>query len=270
MNALRDEGLIRIVSSFGQPNLKWFSHMDLKKLLENPSSLNLRHGLSGRNLVREHIRNTLISEAPTYENDLFMVSFLNLPDVEQNFLSFASTCKPCFQRFLSEMRAASLLHTVDTMLGLFLGANSVKNRLKRKFKAYMASLLVSSKIGAVLCLGAPLPDISPWDCSSPREDYPRELSWGESLVGTTIPHPSELTGNIQRGIPYCGRCEKGDRQYVMASFPGGISQKLDEHGHLSPYLGTRTSEMSALYNHWEKFTSSHLIKNTVHLRRVLN
>jgi hypothetical protein len=79
MNALRDEGLIRIVSSFGQPNLKRFSHMDLKKLLENPSSLNLHHGLSGPNLVREYIRNTLISEAPTYKNDLFWVSFLNLP-----------------------------------------------------------------------------------------------------------------------------------------------------------------------------------------------
>ena len=107
------------------------------------------------------------------------------------------------------MRAASLLHTVDSMLGLFEGANSVKNRFKRKFRADMASLLVSSEIGAVLCLGAPLLDISPWDCSSSRVKYLRESSWVEPLVGTTIPHPSKLTGDIQRGIPYCRRCKKG-------------------------------------------------------------
>jgi hypothetical protein len=62
----------------------------------------------------------------------------------------------------------------------------------------------------------------------------------------------------------------GDRKYVTASFPGGISQSLSEHGKLSPYLGTRTSEISALYNHWEKETFSHLIKNVVSMRRVLN
>jgi hypothetical protein len=168
------------------------------------------------------------------------------------------------------MRAASLLHTVNSMLGLLVEANPVKNRFTRKFRADMASLLISSEIGAVLCLGAPLLDISPWDCSSSRAKYLRELTLGEPLVGTTIPHPSKLTGDIQRGIPYCRRCDKGDRQYVTASFPGGISQKLNVHGHLSPYLGTRTSEMSALYNHWEKSTSSHLIKNAINLKRVLN
>jgi mRNA capping enzyme len=33
---------------------------------------------------------------------------------------------------------------------------------------------------------------------------------------------------------------------------------------------TRTSELSSLYNHWEKETTSHLIKNAVDMRRVLN
>ncbi len=127
MATLEDEGLIMIVCSFGHPPLKRFSHLYMKKLLENPSSLNLRHGLSGPNLIREHIRGTLIADARTYENDLFRVSFMNLPDEEQTFINFATSCKPCFPRFLSELRAASLLHLVDSMLGLFDGAPSKTN-----------------------------------------------------------------------------------------------------------------------------------------------
>jgi len=267
---LKDKGLIEIVCSFGFPSLKRFTHLDLKKLLENPSSLNLKHGLSGPNLIREHIRGALIQNAHTYENDLFRVSFMHLFEEEITFLSFASSCKPCFPQFLSELRAASLLHIADLMLGLFVGANSVKNKFKRHFREDMAILLVKSEVSGVLSLCAPIPSTTMWDCSSSYADLLREKSWGEPVVGTTIPHPSELIRDLQRGIPFCTRCPSGDREYVTASFPGGISQNLSEHGKLSPYLGTRTSEMSAFYNHWEKETSSHLIKNAVSMRRVLN
>jgi hypothetical protein len=94
--------------------------------------------------MREHIRATLSADARTYENDLFRVSFLNLPDEEQTFLNSATTCKPCFPRFLSKLRAASLLHIVDSMLGLFVGANSVKNKFKKQFRTDMAALLIRS------------------------------------------------------------------------------------------------------------------------------
>jgi hypothetical protein len=40
--------------SFGRPALKTYSHLDMKKLLENPSGLNLKHGLSGPSLIRDH------------------------------------------------------------------------------------------------------------------------------------------------------------------------------------------------------------------------
>ncbi len=270
ISSLEDEGLKEIVCSFGYPSLKQFTHLDLKKLLENPSSLNLRHGLSGPNLIREHIRSSLISNAHTYENELLKVCFLNLPDEELAFLNFTSSCKPCFPRFLSEMRAASLLHLVDSMLGLFVGANSVKNRFKRQFREDMAALLMRSEVSGVLSLCAPTAHLNIWGCSSSHADYLRERSWGEPLDRTTIPHPLELTRDLQRGIPFCDRCSVGDRQYVTASFPGGILQDLTEHGKLSPYLGTCTSKMSALYNHWERNTSSHLIKNAVGTRRVLN
>jgi hypothetical protein len=90
--------------------------------------------LSGPNLIREHIRETLIADTRTYENDLFRVSFMNLPDEEQTFINFTTSCKPCFPRFLSRLRAASLLHLVDSMLGLFVGANSVNNKFKLQFQ----------------------------------------------------------------------------------------------------------------------------------------
>jgi hypothetical protein len=90
------------------------------------------------------------------------------------------------------------------------------------------------------------------------------------LVGTTIPHPSELTGYNQSGILNCKRCREGEYKYITASFPAGLSRRLDEHGNLSPYLRTRTSEMSSLYNHREKETTGHLIKKAVDMRIVLN
>jgi hypothetical protein len=216
---LKDKGLIEIVCSFGYPSLKRFAHIDLKKLLENPSSLN-RHGLSGPNLIREHIRDALIKNAPSYENDLFRVSFMNLFHEEITFLGFAASCKPCFPRFLSELRAASLLHITDSMLGLFVGANSVKNKFKRRFREDMAVLLVKSEVSGVLSLCSPIPDVTLWECSSSYADSLRERSWGEPVVGTTIPHPSELISDLQRGIPFCTRCPSGDREYVTASFPG--------------------------------------------------
>ncbi len=146
----------------------------------------------------------------------------------------------------------------------------MKNQFKRQFREDMAALLMRSDVSGMLSLCAPTAPPNIWGCSSSHADYLRERSWGEPLIGTTIPHPSELTGDLQRGIPFCDRCSVGDRQYVTASFPGGLSQDLTEHGKLSPYLGTRTSEMSALYNHWERNTSSHLIKNAVGMWRVLN
>jgi hypothetical protein len=64
MATLQDTGLIKIVCSFGNPPLKTFSHFDLKKLLENPSSLNLRHALSGPNSGEGAHQSD--SECPTY------------------------------------------------------------------------------------------------------------------------------------------------------------------------------------------------------------
>jgi Mononegavirales RNA dependent RNA polymerase len=73
---MSDPELIKILTLFGHPKLKKFGHLDMMKLLENPSGLNLKHSLSGPNLIREEIKKNLVSNAHSYENKLFRTSFI--------------------------------------------------------------------------------------------------------------------------------------------------------------------------------------------------
>lgn len=260
----------RIFWSFGNPDLKVPEVRDFPKLLENPASLNLTRGLSAPNMVRQEIRKFLINKAPMIANPVFREGFQALEEEEEKFLNFAIECKPCFPRFLSELRSCTMLGLIDSYLGLYQSSRTIKNNVKKSFKSEMSYLLCKAELDSVCSLSKMTETEVNWKCSSTLADYLRTRSWGEPIIGTTIPHPSELIGNLQPGKPDCKECSAGQSACVTTTFPSGFSTSLSQKGPLSPYMGSRTAEMAGLYNYWEKVTKSHIVRNAADMRRVIN
>lgn len=117
-------------------------------------------------MIRQEIRSALIINAGSFDNQLFRASFLRLEVEDFNFLDVALACVPCFPLFLSEMRSASLLGIIDSMLGLYQGARIVKNEMKSEFKLQMSTNLVLAELHSVSFLGdVVFPEASSWGCS---------------------------------------------------------------------------------------------------------
>ncbi|WPV62771.1 MAG: RNA-dependent RNA polymerase [Wufeng shrew rhabdovirus 1] len=268
-----DEKLRKLCVQNGNPKVVRPTEASLIKLLENPMGLNLPKGLNSVTVLKDAVREQLIRSVETITNGTFRESIRYLRDEESALLGFLTTVKPLFPRFISEFKSSTFFGITESMVGLFQNSRTIRMIFKRRFARTVNGLMHKYEVENFDRLLYKYPHMGGtiWRCSSEHADMLREMSWGEPVVGTTIPHPSELLGRVTRSPSNCNECRNPPYPglYVSVIYPFGLNVSHYIKGPLSPYLGSRTSESTSLFQPWEKIVDTPLLQKSVKLRNAI-
>ncbi|AJR28452.1 polymerase [Le Dantec virus] len=260
---------------FGDPPITTADRGGLSKLLEKPSSLNIPKGLSITNLLRTEIKKSLQSSIPDIQNEVIAHALDYLNHEEDRLMGFLSSIKPLFPRFLSEFRASTFVGIVDGLVGLFQNSRTIRRSFSKKMQRDINMMTYKSELSTydlLIRFKSSLPG-NMWECSSDRADQLRRMSWGEPVLGTTVPHPLEMFGKgfIREG-GICEGCVKGTGQgdFITTLAPLGLSDYYLRRGPYPAYLGSKTSETTSIIHPWEKETNIGLIKKSLKLRNSIH
>lgn len=259
----------------GSPKLAKADSDSFVKLLEKPTSLNLPKGLSAATLVRNEVRQALINRVGSIRNPLFSHAISYLRENTVPVQLYLQSITPLFPRFTSEFSAATFLGLTESLVGLFQNSRTMRKLFSVRFSEKVGRLLRLSELSAIKYSLAPFrifSDTEIWECSSSRADLLRHRSWGQPIIGTTIPHPLEYLSQFPAPFALCVGCETTSpwRDYISVTFPHGFSVTNEQKGPLGAYLGSKTSEATTLFQPWEKELRLPLIRRAAKMRNSIH
>ncbi|AJR28347.1 polymerase [Kern Canyon virus] len=276
---LYDNSHLEVIQNFarmaGDPPLSRATEDGLLKLLEKPSSLNIPKGLSITNLLKTEIKRSLQQSIEQIKNEVIADALDYLNHEEEHLMSFLKSVKPLFPRFLSEFRSSSFVGLVDSLVGLFQNSRTIRRSFSKRMSRDINRLTYTSEISTYSLLTrfrlACPPGI--WSCSSSHADQLRLLSWGERVLGTTIPHPLEMFGSgTVKTLEGCTLCDDSENpnDFITTLAPLGLATYYDRRGPYPAYLGSKTSESTSIIQPWERETKVSLIKKALKLRGAIH
>lgn len=256
----------------GNPPLGKSNNIPLTRLIEDPLSLNIPQSLSAMTIMKEEVKKQLYLTVNNIQNQVIKEAVLYSKTEEERMTAFLTSIKPLFPRFLSEFKSATYLGITDGLVSLFQNSRTIRNVFSRKYKAELDSKIIKGEMNSIRTLikytktqrGQKI-----WSCSASHADLLRRLSWGETVVGTTVPHPFEML-KASLCNPQCLRCRQDGSGYVHVSVPIGIKDYLYHKGPFMAYLGSKTSETTSLIQPWEKETKVPLIRRAAKLRSAIS
>lgn len=265
----------RLALEAGSPKLAGVTSDSFVKLLEKPTSLNLPKGLSAATLVRNEVRQALIDKVQSIKNPLFSHAITYRRDNTKPVHLYLQSITPLFPRFTSEFSAATFLGLTESLVGLFQNSRTMRKMFSSKFSEKVGRLLRLSELSAIRYSLAPFriyADTDIWGCSSSHADLLRHRSWGQPIIGTTIPHPLEYLVPFSAPFALCVGCENARlwRDYISVTFPHGFSVSNEKKGPLGAYLGSKTSEATTLFQPWEKELRMPLIRRAAQMRNSIH
>ncbi|AZS32226.1 polymerase [Rhinolophus rhabdovirus DPuer] len=247
------------------------SAFDISKLIEKPNSLNIPKNMSLTNLLKTEIKRSLQQSISSIGNEIIRDAVAYLRDNEQIMLDFLWTINPLFPKFLSEFRAATFLGVTDGLVGLFQNSRTIRAAFSRRLYRDINQLTWECEIGTFRHLCGPVRQyLSIWTCSATQADSLRLQSWGRKVIGTTIPHPLEMFGTIQKLSGSCGTCKGGIPDFITCLAPSGFDECCSRKGPYVAYLGSRTSESTSILQPWDRESNVSLIKRAVKLRNSIH
>lgn len=275
---IREAGLSSFMSDLalkaGHPQIARFESKHFIKLVENPSGLNLPRGLSAVTVLRDRIRTGLLENINDISNHVIKSAVYRASIDKSRLVTFLSSIKPCFPRFVSEFYSATFMGVVEGILGLFENSRTIRNKLKNQIGKDFDEIIIRSEVSSIEALRGKHTSETPkklWSCSSTHADELREASWGRKIVGATVPHPFELLDQGKMVTINCTKCEWDNMQsdYIAAIVPMSPAFPVMGRGPYVPYLGSRTSETTSMIQPWEKSTKVPVIRRCVELRDVI-
>ncbi|WGC86344.1 MAG: RNA polymerase [Bat tupavirus BS1] len=271
---LATEPIIRdLATKIGNPNLARFKIDDLIKLMEKPESLNIPSSLSAQILIRTEIRNILRRNVRLIKNEIIANAISYGMQAEEHLLRFLFSIKPLFPRFLAEFKASTYLGLTESLVGLYENSKTIRNKFLGEREREIDGLIQRSEIYGIrhlLVFRSRPSALTFWDCSASLADRLRMRSWGQPVIGATVPHPYEMLGqgSLLGNDQKCCSSGRGDYTTTFANF---VPQTLlCQKGPYLPYLGSKTSESTSLITPWEKETIIPLIKRAARLRNTIN
>nr|WCD55366.1 MAG: polymerase [Adumi ohlsrhavirus] len=270
----RDQRIKQLAIGFGNPKLMRFTAKNFEKLVEDPASLNLPRGLSAQNLIKEEIKRSMMTNPHQISHEIIRDAVTYVKTNEQALINWLSDITPCFPRFLSEVKASTYIGLTESILGLFVNSKTIRNMFKKKFMNRVDQAIVRCELGAIEAL---ITRIEPknakiWACSASQADSLRFRSWNRKIIGTTVPHPSEMISNVQFGGPNCSGCSKPSPEFLhlIVLVPQGLAGPEDVRGPFHPYLGSSTGETTSLIQSWERDTDISFLRKASKLRIAFN
>ncbi|ADG86364.1 RNA-dependent RNA polymerase L [Coastal Plains virus] len=271
----------RLCCKVGNPPLATYCQNHFTKLVENPESLNIPKGISAGNMIKEQIKNNLIKNADNIKNNIIHDAISQIVTDEAILLAWLQSIKPVFPRFNSEFTAATFYGLSTSLIGLFTNSRTIRNCFKTQCLKEVDTLIIKSEIiglASVLKVTShvinDLVHDTIWDCSSTQADRLRQMSWGQRIIGITVPHPIEMHKVSLVTGSECQFCSINNYQnnYITVICPKGLQeiQHDDQIGPFRPYLGSGTSEGTSILQPWEKETKIPIIKRAARLRETIS
>ncbi|AMK09228.1 RNA-dependent RNA polymerase [Drosophila affinis sigmavirus] len=260
---------------FGNPTLEEATLINFSKLLEDPLALNINAGLSVKTTLRNAIRQHIIANRTSINNELVAVAAQYLNEAEQTLNCYLHSINPLFPRFISQFKSASFFGVANSIVGLFENSKTIRNAFTKSLGDVIDRAIVRSEIISITSLGKheqlATRNQELWRCSSSHADKLRKLSWGRKVIGATIPHPAEMIGPLFNRVPFCKACSSGSgsNMFVSVMLPKGLIRYWDSRGPFTAYLGSSTSESTSILRPWEKETDLPVIKKAADLRKVI-
>nr|QIN55309.1 RNA polymerase [Lyssavirus australis] len=256
----------------GNPDLGDRSLESFTRLLEDPTTLNIRGGASPTILLKDAIRKALYDEVDKVENSEFREAILLSKTHRDNFILFLKSIEPLFPRFLSELFSSSFLGIPESIIGLIQNSRTIRRQFRRSLSRSLEESFYNSEIhGINRMTQVPQRIGRVWSCSSERADLLREISWGRKVVGTTVPHPSEMLTLLPKSSISCVCGPTGsENPRVSVSVLPSFDQSFFSRGPLKGYLGSSTSMSTQLFHAWEKVTNVHVVKRALSLKESIN
>nr|ASM90790.1 polymerase [Ord River virus] len=272
-----DPNLQNLCAVIGNPAIMDFQIEHLDKLIENPTSINLIRGISAANLIKNEVKNNLIESIPRVSNQIIKHALEYTRDEEQMILQWVRSIRPLFPRFLSEMVNSTYYGITTSLIGLFQNSKTIRSQFRKKYHKRIDDVVFKSEIIGISSL-LKIIKISVstptkiWKCSSTQADYLRKISWGQDILGMTIPHPLEMLGTPDNLTNLCSMCRSKDilSDYIAVMIPKGFSLVSIQKGPYPPYLGSKTSETTSIIQPWEKETNIPLIRRASKLRNAIS
>lgn len=270
----KDPDLRRLCAHFGSPKLGSVDAAQFSKLLEDPPSLNIPRGISAETMLKNEVKKNLLDNSSKIKNEIISSATRYSKSEEPRLINFLRSIKPLFPRFLSEYKSATYLGLTDSLVGLFQNSRTIRNLFSKNLKKELDHIVVKSEslsLQALLRYGKDNTPFSMWNCSSTHADRLRRLSWGEDLVGATVPHPAEMLSVVNRHCGHCNICidEYPSEMYISVYLPEGLADYKNSRGRYPPYLGSKTSESTSILQPWEKETKIPLLRRASKLRNAI-
>nr|AHD46130.1 RNA-dependent RNA polymerase [Eel virus American] len=242
---------------------------NLDKLIENPTALNLSKETSALSVIKKEVRSRLYKDCDKFKNKLIADAIGIARDEEAHLELFLMSIRPLFPRFLAEFKAATFVGITESLISLFQNSKTIRNIFRKKYAKELELRVVQCEyrsINLMLSLADRSHLDEMWTCSASKADELRTLSWGTTIIGTTVPHPLEMINHAHVG-QRCDSLETLD--YINVTVVQDLTDCLTSKGKLPAYLGSKTSETTSILQPWEKETKIPVIRRAAKLRAAI-
>ncbi|UAU42865.1 polymerase [Nasoule virus] len=243
---------------------------DFRSLLEDPTSINIARGLSPLTMLRNEIRTNMLNNAGDIKNSIIKDITIMGEAEEDQLLTFIMSIRPLFPRFASQLKSSTACGIRDSIVGMYENSRTIRKYFIDTMRDDFDDQVIKSELNAI----KKLEEISElhymgWACSSTQADYLRRMSWGQDIVGMTIPHPSEIF-MVPQNKNYCSCIDTGDSVYLTTISDFDTQDIYSKRGDIVPYLGSTTSEGTSITTPWEKESKVPFIKRVLKIKNAIN
>ncbi|AJG39126.1 RNA-dependent RNA polymerase [Shayang Fly Virus 2] len=266
--------LRRLICEMGDISVTPAKLADKKKLIENPLSLNIPRGIDILTMIKNKIKEKLLDERGKVKNGLIRGALDYHKREEDSLYAFLFSISPLFPRFISEYKSATFLGITESLIELFQNSRTIRNVFSKYLSRELDFIMVRSEVisYAVLLKYGSTHYIKPmWKCSATYADVLRKASWGQKVLGATVPHPAEFLSVTKIQSGKCSQCEKPGEEalYVGLIIPDGLSDYWRVRGPYAAYLGSSTNESTSILRPWEKETNIPMLTRASNLRKSI-
>ncbi|VVC87274.1 unnamed protein product [Leptidea sinapis] len=180
----------KLAAKVGNPKLAPPTTEPFKKLVEDPTGLNIKGSVNPTTMIKEEIKSALMNNSGSIKNNIMKTALQYLRHNEGPVYGYLRSITPLFPRFLSEFLSASYLGIVQSLVGLFQNSKTIRTTFTKKIDGQIKTLIVKSEFQTIECLvniAKSSTKHTIWKCSSSRADKLRRESWGSNLHGANVP-----------------------------------------------------------------------------------
>ncbi|AJG39161.1 RNA-dependent RNA polymerase [Wuhan Fly Virus 2] len=266
--------LRKLICEMGEIPVTFAKLADKKKLIENPLSLNIPRGVDILTMIKNKIKEKLLNERHKVKNGLIRGALDYHKREEDSLYAFLFSINPLFPRFVSEYKSATFLGITESLIELFQNSRTIRNVFSKHLSRELDSIMVKSEVisyAVLLKFGTNRHPKTLWKCSATYADLLRKASWGQKILGATVPHPAEFLTCTKIKSGRCLKCEQPGEAalYVGLIIPDGLKDYWRVRGPYAAYLGSSTNESTSILRPWEKETNIPMLTRASNLRKSI-